>query len=164
MAHIEQVHTGFKVVTHVRGRVYRDQGSERVRPSQTLKDRIKPLAVKRRTVCVLSAQSAAQLQEFNINQPCHGPECTHAHHTRNRIRRLIESGDLRWVGNGENVAAWVSDPNWRGVKSGEGGRVKVMQICDGRGGLDEERPMSPRLRARLQLEAESVKAEAGWQA
>lgn len=163
MAHIEVTTTGFKVITHVRGRVYRNQGSEKVRPSQTVKDRIKPHAVKRRTVCVLSEQAATELQERNINQPCHGPGCTHAHATRNRIRRLIESGDLRWVG-GENVAAWVADPNWRGVKSGDGGgRVKVMQICNGRSGLDEERPMSPRLRARLQLEAETVRASLGWQ-
>ena len=131
LAHLEQTTTGFKVITHVRGRVYRKDRGHFTKPSQSLKARVSLGAVKRRTVCVLSALAADQLESWGINQPCHGPTCTHAHHTRARIRMFIESGELRWVGNGENVAAWTADLTWKGVPSGPE-RVKVMQLVNGR--------------------------------
>ena len=126
MAHIEQVSTGFHVITHVRGRVYRDKG----RPSveQSLRSRIRPNAKQRRRICLLSTEAANALEQFFVSQPCHGDKCTHAHHTRSRIVALVKQGDLRWVGAGENVAAWVDGRTWKGVPS-QG--YQTMQLVSG---------------------------------
>ncbi|MGA8730299.1 MAG: hypothetical protein WB608_16210 [Terracidiphilus sp.] len=129
MAHLETVQTGFTVVTHVRGREYRNRPGEPKHPQNLLRRMNK--TKQRRIVCVLSARGAEQLEAWGINQPCHGPLCSHGHHTRARITMLIESGELRWVGKGENVAAWVADLNWKGVPSG-GTSVRVMQLVNGR--------------------------------
>ena len=57
-----------------------------------------------------------------INQPCHTDGCSRAHHTRARIQALVKSGELRWIGKGENVATWVYGPDLegRGVGAGAG--------------------------------------------
>jgi hypothetical protein len=127
IAHIESVSTGFHVITHVRGRVYRDQGRPK-KPEQTLQSRIKHAAKKRRRICLLSSRAAEALEQFHVSQPCFGNGCQHAHHTRARIALLIKSGDLRWVGNGENVAAWVDGRTWKGVPS-QG--YQTMQLVQG---------------------------------
>lgn len=128
MAHIETVSTGFHVITHVKGRVYRDQGSMRKRPEQSLNARIRHAAKQRRRVCLLSTEAAYALEQFHVSQPCSGDGCNHAHHTRDRINALVKSGDLRWVGAGENVAAWVDGRVWKGVPS-EG--YQTMQLVEG---------------------------------
>ena len=113
MAHLETIRTGFRVETRVRGRVYRsggDVGRRRVR--------VERKTVQRRLVCLLSSKAAWLLEEFSISQPCHGPECNHAHHTRAKIQALVQAGELRWVGKGQNVAAWAV-----GVKAEKGATV-----------------------------------------
>lgn len=86
---------------------------------------------KRRHVCVLNWTAAEQLEGYGVSQPCFGPACQHAHHTRARIEMLVKAGELRWIGLGQNVAAWVTDKTWKGVPSGPE-RVKVMQLVNGR--------------------------------
>ena len=130
MAHLETIQTGFRVVTHVRGRVYRDQAG-RKKPEQTLASRIRTHAKQRRRVCLLSAFAAEQLEQWGANHPCYGSLCNHAHHTRARIVMLVKSGDLRWVGAGENVAAWIDHREWKGVPSGGPRGPKVMQLVSG---------------------------------
>lgn len=78
-------------------------------------------------MCVLNATSAEQLESFGINQPCHGDGCNHAHHTRARIQALIKTGELRWIGKGENVATWKDARSWKGVKSMG---YQVMQLVE----------------------------------
>lgn len=129
MAHIEHVQTGFRVVTHVKGRVYRhESGRRKVR---TVAQRLQPGVKKRRHVCVLNWTAAEQLEGYGVSQPCFGPACQHAHHTRARIEMLVKAGELRWIGLGQNVAAWVTDKTWKAVPSGPE-RVKVMQLVNGR--------------------------------
>lgn len=119
MAHVEVVQTGFRVVTHVKGRVYRQQPSaQRKQPEQSLNSRIRGAAKQRRRVCLLSTRDANWLEEYGISQPCFGPGCTHAHHTRREIERMVAKGMLRWVGDAraQNVAAYVDPRHWKGVK------------------------------------------------
>jgi hypothetical protein len=108
MAHLETVHTGMRVITHVKGRVYRhEQGrASAARPHQSLKDRARISAAKRRRVCLLNAREAEWLEDYAISQPCFGPHCHHQHFTRSMIEPLVKAGDLRWVGDSMNVAAW----------------------------------------------------------
>jgi hypothetical protein len=128
LAHIETVQTGFRVVTHVRGRVYRNQPGRKIGPEQTLKAKIKPNAVQRRRVCLLSAHDALLLESDGVSQPCHGPACRHGHHTRAKIESLVARGELRWIGEGQNVAAWPESKRWKGVPSGGPMGPKVMQL------------------------------------
>ena len=128
MAHIESVSTGNHVITFVRGRIYRDQGSQKKKPEQTLQSRIRHAAKQRRRVCLLSTEAAYALEQFHVSQACFGATCQHAHHTRSRIVALVKSGDLRWVGAGENVAAWVDGRIWKGAPS-QG--YQVMQLVSG---------------------------------
>jgi len=130
MAHIETVQTGFRVETHIRGRVYRNEpgkGSQgpNQRPAQTLQSRMRPAAKQRRRVCLLSARDARWLRDHGISQPCFGPGCTHSHHTRARIEMLVKSGDLEWIGESKNVACWPDPREYKGARSGP---VKTMQL------------------------------------
>lgn len=102
MAHIETVQTGLRVITHVRGRVYRHEAGVKNQPAPKLK----PQAHRRRRVCLLDAKGAEWLETYGITQPCFGELCNHQHFTRARIDVLVESGSLRWVGGSENVATW----------------------------------------------------------
>ena len=132
VAHLETIRTGLTVTTFVRGRVYRQQQGQRreqrPRPAQSLQARMSLKAKQRRRVCLLSARDARWLEEYGVGQPCHGPGCTHAHHTRARINALVASGDLRWIGDSENVAAWPDARIWKGVPSGGPMGPKVMQL------------------------------------
>ena len=116
MAHIETVQTGFRVITHVRGRVTRYQAgqSKQRRPEQSLTARLQVKTRVRLRICLLSAKDAEHLEEYQISQPCQGPGCRHTHHSREQIAALVKSGDLRWVGGSENVAAWGNPREWRG--------------------------------------------------
>lgn len=89
------------MVTFVRGRQYRPTWK---RATDALA-RIKTTAKKKR-ICLLSAHSAKMLENWNVSQPCFGEACTHAHFTRDEVGKMVAEGDLRWVGQGENVAAW----------------------------------------------------------
>ncbi len=132
MAHLETIRTGLTVTTFVRGRVYRQQQGQRreqrPRPAQSLQARMSLKAKQRRRVCLLSARDARWLEEYGVGQPCHGPGCTHAHHTRARINALVASGDLRWIGHSENVAAWPDARVWKGVPSGGPMGPPVLQL------------------------------------
>ena len=118
IAHVETVTTGFRVITHVHGRVYRQQPSQkRKQPEQSLNSRIRHAAKQRRRVCLLSTRDANWLEEYGISQPCFGPECKHGHHTRKEIERMVKLGMLRWVDEkAKNVAAYVDPRAWKGVK------------------------------------------------
>ncbi|MGA7885282.1 MAG: hypothetical protein WCA44_06020 [Acidobacteriaceae bacterium] len=125
MAHISTVQTGFRVETHVHGRVYRQQPSRK--REQTTSARIQRKAVQRRRVCLLSARDARWLEEYAIPQPCSGPGCNHAHHTRKEIERMVKAGQLRWVGDSQNVASWPEDTRWISRRS-QG--FATMQLVD----------------------------------
>lgn len=118
IAHIETVTTGLRVITHVHGRVYRQQpGQKRKQPEQSLGSRIRTAAKQRRRVCLLSVRDANWLEEYGISQPCFGPQCQHGHHTRKEIERMVTVGMLRWVDEKtKNVAAYVDPREWKGVK------------------------------------------------
>jgi hypothetical protein len=115
------------VVTHVQGRVYRQQAGQR-KPEQSLKSRTGVKAKQRRRVCLLSARDARWLEDHGISQPCFGSQCQHAHHTRARIADLVKRGELRWVGESQNVACWPEARVWKGVPSGGPMGAKVMQL------------------------------------
>ena len=123
LAHIQSVQTGLTVITHIQGRVYRQQ---RKREHSTA-SRIQPKAVQRRRVCLLSARDARWLEEYGVNQPCFGPGCTHAHHTRKEIERMVKAGTLRWVGDNSNVATYPEDRRWISRRS-QG--FATMQLVD----------------------------------
>jgi hypothetical protein len=107
MAHIETVQTGMRVITHVRGRIYRSQQmGPRAPKVRTILSTTKKL---RRTVCLLSAKEAEWLQDFGISQPCFGPQCNHKHMTRSEVEKMVKAGDVRWIGESQNVAGWY-DP------------------------------------------------------
>ncbi len=118
MAEIQTVQSGLRVITHIKGRVYRaqqGQRSNRHQREQNLSARTSGRPPQRRRICLLSARDARWLMEYGISQPCHGPECLHSHHTRAQIDVLVKSGNLRWVGKGENVACWPDPREWRGM-------------------------------------------------
>ena len=119
MAHLESIQTGNRVITHVQGRVYRDQVGQRSgrhKREQSLASRTVTRAKQRRRVCLLSVRDASWLEEYGISQPCFGQGCTHAHHTRKAIEQAVKDGQLRWVGESKNVAAWTDPREWRGVR------------------------------------------------
>jgi len=129
MAHIETIQTGFRTVTHVQGRVYRQQvGQSQRKPEQSLSARTNLQAKQRRRVCLLSARDARWLEDHGVSQPCFGSACQHAHHTRARIAELVAKGELRWIGASKNVAAWHEHRVWKGVPSGGPMGAKVMQL------------------------------------
>ena len=115
MAHVESIQTGNRVITHVAGRVYRQQPG-RKRPEQSLSQRTRHAAKQRRRVCLLSVRDANCLEEYGVSHPCFGPGCKHAHHTRKAIEQAVKDGQLRWVGDSKNVAAWTDPREWKGVR------------------------------------------------
>ena len=125
MAHLQQVQTGLRVITHFQGRVYRQQPGQRREHSTVA--RIRKAAVQRRRVCLLSARDSRWLEEYGVAQPCFGPGCTHAHHTRKEIERMVKAGMLRWVGDSRNVATWPEDTRWISRRS-QG--YATMQLVD----------------------------------
>ena len=135
IAHIETVTTGLRVITHVHGRVYRQQpGQKRKQPEQSLNARIRGAAKQRRRVCLLSTRDANWLEEYGISQPCFGPQCLHGHHTRKEIERMVKLGMLRWVGDAkaQNVAAYVDPRHWKGVK----GTMQLVPLGSGMSQLE----------------------------
>jgi hypothetical protein len=123
MAEIQTVQTGFRVETHIRGRIYRP-GVQRV---QTVRARSQTRAMARRRICLLSARDARWLEEFAVSQPCTGPGCHHSHHTRREVERMVAAGILRWVGKSQNVACWPEDLRWMSRRS-QG--YAAMQLVD----------------------------------
>lgn len=101
MAHIEAQETNGSVVTFVRGRQYRPTWKRTPNALERTKT-----AAKKKRVCLLSSFAAKMLENWNVPQPCFGEACTHAHFTRDEVSKMVSAGDLRWVGTGENVAAW----------------------------------------------------------
>ena len=137
MAHVEVVQTGLRVVTHVRGRVTRysagEQSNQSRKREQSLAARSQAGAKRRLRVCLLSALDARHLADYGVSQPCHGPQCRHRHHTRERIEALVKSGDLAWVGEGQNVAAWPDPREWRGL----GGSMQWVPVGSGMSRLEQ---------------------------
>lgn len=123
MAHIEVVQTGARVSTHVRGRVYRND----FKPKHTLATRTSLKAKQRRRICVLSHHAALGLENWNISQPCFGPTCYHTHFTRDEVEQMVCAGDLRWVGNGQNVAAYQA-PRFLAIR--QSGPVTCVQLVE----------------------------------
>lgn len=121
MAHVEAIETNGSVVTRVRGREYRYTPNHK--PTRNLMQRMK-VATRRRRICVLSHHGAQQLENWNQNQPCFGPGCHHAHYTRDEVEKMVSAGDLRWVGAGENVAAW-REPRFLAIR--QSGPVTTIQ-------------------------------------
>ena len=89
------------MVTFVRGRQYRPTWKK-----PNLINLARGQAKQRRRICLLSQHAAKMLENWGVSQPCFGEACTHAHFTRDEITKMVAEGDLRWVGIGENVAAW----------------------------------------------------------
>jgi hypothetical protein len=119
MAHLETIQTGNRVVTHVQGRVYRDQVGQRSGRHQrehSLASRTVGKAKQRRRVCLLSVRDAGWLEQYGVSQPCFGSGCTHSHYTRRQIEQAVKTGALRWVGTSQNVAAWTDPREWKGVR------------------------------------------------
>jgi hypothetical protein len=114
MAKLEVTQTGSRVETRMRGRVFRYAPQA-------------PRSKERRRVCVLSSWSGAMLEQWGVEQPCHGPKCTHGHQTRDEIEKLVHEGIMRFVGIGRNVATYTYGREWKGVDSGHTS-VKVMQL------------------------------------
>jgi len=78
------------------------------------------------------------LDRWGIEQPCHGPRCTHSHHTREAVDALVRDGVLKYLGRGRTVACWTAGTpdrsgirNWRGKLSAT---VKTMQLVTGLAG------------------------------
>ena len=115
MAQIHKTQTGDQVKVQVRGRVFRYAP-------------VAPRSKERRRVCVLSSWSGAMLDRWGINQPCHGPNCTHTHQTREAVDVLVRDGVLRYIGQGRNVASYSYGRTWKGVPSGSPLGPKVMQL------------------------------------
>jgi hypothetical protein len=109
MAEISITHTGHRMETHMRGRVFRF-AKKRARGQ-----RISTKEMRR--ICVLDGAAGHALEHWGITQPCHGPTCNHGHQTREAIERLVASGVLRWVGKGCNVAAYTQGREWRPAPS-----------------------------------------------
>lgn len=125
MAHVQTTQTGLTVITHVHGRVYRNQpGRKR---EQSTASRTAPKAVQRRRICLLSARDARWLEEYAISQPCFGPDCRHAHHTRKEVERMVKAGILRWVAGSQNVATFPEDLRWVSKRSAG---FSTMQLVD----------------------------------
>ena len=125
MAHIQNVQTGLTVVTHLHGRVYRQQpGRKR---EHTTASRTQANAIQHRRICLLSARDARWLEEYAISQPCFGGGCGHSHHTRREVERMVKAGILRWVGAGMNVATYPEDYRWISRRSGG---FAAMQLVD----------------------------------
>ncbi len=122
MAHIEQHQRGFTVVSHVQGRIYRQK------PEQSTAARTQRTAVQRRKVCLLSARDARWLEEYGTAQPCFGAGCTHAHHTRKEIERMVAKGMLRWVGGSTNVATWPEDTRWISRRSNGFASMQLVDV------------------------------------
>jgi hypothetical protein len=114
MATIQTTQTGKAVKTEVRGRVFR------YAPVAKSKER--------RRVCVLSSWAGAMLDRWGIDQPCHGPRCTHGHQTRDAVDVLVRDGVLKYIGVGRNVATYSYGRTWKGVPSGGPMGPKVMQL------------------------------------
>ena len=131
MAHVQQVQTGFRVETHVQGRVYRQQPGRQREHSTAA--RVQKRAIQRRRICLLSSRDARWLEEYAVNQPCFGPGCTHAHHTRKQIEQMVASGQLRWIGESRNVAAWTDPREWRGVR----GSMQLVPLGSGMSRLQQ---------------------------
>lgn len=123
MAHIEVVQTGARVSTHVRGRVYRND----FKLKHTLVTRTSLQAKQRRRICVLSHVAALGLENWQISQPCFGPTCYHSHFTRDEVGEMVAAGDLRWVGNGQNVAAYRA-PRFLAIR--KSGPVACVQLVE----------------------------------
>lgn len=124
MAHVEIRQTNSSVVTFVRGRVYRNDPKP---TTHTLHNRTQVKAVRRRRICVLSHFAGKQLENWYVSQPCHGPKCHHSHHTREEVEKMVRDGELRWVGQGENVAAWRR-PRYLAVR--QSGPVTCVQLVE----------------------------------
>lgn len=125
MAHLETVTIGLRVITYVRGRQYRQDIQQQAKP-RTVATRI--VAKPKRTVCLLDADAAYALEHFNHAQPCYGEKCTHQHHLRSTIAALVKAGDLRWVGAGQNVAAWRDARELVVCRSGNMAAVQLKEV------------------------------------
>lgn len=109
MAHITTIQTNGRTDTRVEGRLFRKFA--RKSPGQRVSAR------EARRVCVLNRQAGRELEHWGQNQPCFGPKCQHRHHTRDAVLKLIKQGIMKWVGAGENVAAYTDGKEWRPAPS-----------------------------------------------
>lgn len=107
MAEINFSSINGRVVTHVRGRVFRFE------PRKNRQSLVSARPREKRRVCLLSAHDAANLEQWGINQPCFGRGCRHIHMTRDAISEMERAGVIRWVGAGKNVAAYADGKTWQ---------------------------------------------------
>lgn len=91
--------------TRVQGRVFRKFAKKT--PGQKINSK------ESRRVCVLTTRGGRELEHWSIDQPCYGPGCHHTHQTREEVEKMVRSGMLRWVGKGNNVAAYTEGKEWR---------------------------------------------------
>lgn len=119
MAQIQQVQTGARIETHVRGRVFRY--------APQLPKGQRPSSKERRRICVLSHHSGRLMEHWGYGEECHGPTCHHTHLTREAVDGLVRDGVLKYIGDGRNVASYTFGRTWKGAPSGNE-RVKVMQL------------------------------------
>ena len=121
IAHIEQIQTGSRIETHIRGRVFRF-GRRRLGGAAA-----RVASKERRRVCVLSRHAMRMLESWGVSQPCYGPRCDHGHLSRDVVDGLVREGILRYIGTGRMVAGYTYGRTWKGVQSGSN-REKVMQL------------------------------------
>ena len=116
MAQIQVTQTGDRIETRIRGRVFRYAP-------------VAPRSKERRRVCVLSSWAGAMLERWGVEQPCHGPKCTHGHQSRDEVAKLVRDGILAFVAGSEgNVATYTYGRTWKGIASGGPLGPKVMQL------------------------------------
>ena len=127
MAHFETVKTGDKIETRIRGRSFRF-APQRAKAKGLERP---PASRERRRVCVLDSHNGRMLECWGVDQPCFGPRCTHRHHTRDEVDKLVKDGILKYVaGSQRNVAVYTYARTWKGMPSGPGGKLafKCMQL------------------------------------
>jgi hypothetical protein len=116
MAQIQVTQTGDRIETRIRGRVFRYAP-------------VAPRSKERRRVCVLSSWAGAMIERWGVEQPCHGPKCTHTHQSRDAVNALVKDGVLRFIpGSESNVATYTYGRTWKGIASGGPLGPKVMQL------------------------------------
>jgi hypothetical protein len=116
LAHQTTTETSGRIVTLTRGREFRFAKKTKGQKISTK---------ERRRVCVLDATAGRQLEHWNKSQPCYGPGCQHTHQTREEVMKMVRAGTLKWIGKGNNVAAYTEGREWR-PKMSEG--FEVLQL------------------------------------
>ena len=83
-------------------------------------------------ICIVPEVEAAGWANIGIGYHCFSNR--HTHYTSNRVKALIEQGQLKWVGKHKKVATWTAHWTWAKVYTrNEAGEVFIanMQLVKG---------------------------------